>query len=847
MSRNHATMPQPTAGRLPAFVGAVAVPLVVAIAAGQPETDNHPRLSAQGPTTESPGEEDRGSSRGQESHGDGDAPVVELKRIRGVVVDVDGKPVADAQVWLPGSKERNETTAHARADEEGRFTLEVSGDRESLPGVWAFARNYRLATASGAWALSAEKGGPPLRIVLGRQTDATFLVLTPDGRPLPDASVEPFQLDMSRVQDRGRPPQPTILPLEVRQLVGGTTGADGRARLSAVPRDGLRSVYVTSEAYGTWWQLLDSSEPVPAETKIRLPPAGRIEGRLIADDPKVARGVAVLLTTREVGSASSSAGKAEVTSDDQGRFVVPAIAMGALRIQVQVDEGLPYQPELPKELTVRAADVTRVEIRMARAVRIESIVRAKETEEPLADTRVWIQIGANGQGQFVTSDQQGKFSAYVLPGTIKLNPMFRLPDGGLRGHSWLAKTFTVPAGVECFELPPLEVDSEKANRPELPARAKDLLRGSLAAFLMDRGVRQDIQLTDEQLLKYAEMRRNEAHAAGGDPFGRTKRWEGLNKAIEDMLTPQQLARLEQIRLQRFGVYELVIAWQFPTEVAAELQLSDEQQQKLAKTGTRSHEAISELSEQWRAIMNDRSLSSKEREAKTAPLEKEMERLRQARSDEVLAVLTPEQREKFEKTQGPKFAGWASRPAPREIDPNIRPDDWCMRLMEYKTVQNDLHLTGDQLAKWHALEEKAEAVLDLMRYVGSYEEQRMRAQLAQTAEGILSPRQIARIHEIELQTLGVDALDYLPVVEALGITEQQKDKLKTFKANYEKTNKVWRPRDEATIAEAVAMLTPQQRTQFDKMRGAKFDVSAFWAEVVQRRKTDAPQAHRAVDR
>ena len=760
-------------------------------------------------------------------------PAIQLKTINGVVVDEDAKPVADAQVWLPMRKGHEETTAHARTGKDGRFTLEASGDDNPFPTVWVLAAGNRLATSTAAEARWAEKGEPQVKIALGPRTDTTFLVLAPDGKPLTGALVEPFNLSNFYARDWDQPSQFMGVPAEVRQAVRKTTGADGRATLSGVPHNGWWSVRVTSKRYGNCVQFLNVAEPIPAETTIRLRPARRVEGRLVADDPKLAHGVAIVLTTHETRQRAGSLanyGRAEAASDDQGRFVVPAIAEGTLAVQVQIDEHVPYRPELPPGLTVGNSDAAGVEIRMVRTVRIECVVRVRETGKPLADARVQVQSEARGQTRFVTSDKEGIITAQVLPGTITLNPAVRLPNGSLQLSSWRVKTFTVPAGVEQFELPPLEVNV-KPSPADVSALEKDSLCKNLFNLLMAWGIRQEINLTNEQLLKYAEIRKRSVRSAGSDPRERETRTEELNKALEEMLTPLQIARLQQIRLQMSGVNALFTPSDFPNAVNAALQLSDEQELQLGAVVAKSGEAQSRLNKELQAIWNDRGLSVEEGKTKGSPLTEELGRLRCRQLADAMAVLTPEQREKFEQMKGPKFAGLAAAPAPARRNPGARRVNWRMGLMEFKTVQKDLKLTGNQQAKLHDLVAKAGVVGELMSYVGPYERDQMQAELDKTAEGILSPEQTARINEICVQILGADALSDPAVVQALGVTEKQKEALKTITPR-SKENSERRPMEKTRIAEAIAVLTPLQREQFEKMKGPKFDISGLRAERAQ---------------
>jgi Spy/CpxP family protein refolding chaperone len=280
-----------------------------------------------------------------------------------------------------------------------------------------------------------------------------------------------------------------------------------------------------------------------------------------------------------------------------------------------------------------------------------------------------------------------------------------------------------------------------------------------------------------------------------------------------------------------GVNALFTPSDFPNAVNAALQLSDEQELQLGAVVAKSGEAQSRLNKELQAIWNDRGLSVEEGKTKGSPLTEELGRLRCRQLADAMAVLTPEQREKFEQMKGPKFAGLAAAPAPARRNPGARRVNWRMGLMEFKTVQKDLKLTGNQQAKLHDLVAKAGVVGELMSYVGPYERDQMQAELDKTAEGILSPEQTARINEICVQILGADALSDPAVVQAFGVTEKQKEALKTITPR-SKENSERRPMEKTRIAEAIAVLTPLQREQFEKMKGPKFDISGLRAERAQ---------------
>ena len=68
--------------------------------------------------------------------------------------------------------------------------------------------------------------------------------------------------------------------------------------------------------------------------KLALTPVGRIQGRLVSPHGEPIRGVTIRATTQVGGYAGSGqGGVARVACDEQGRFVIPAIAAGMMTLE----------------------------------------------------------------------------------------------------------------------------------------------------------------------------------------------------------------------------------------------------------------------------------------------------------------------------------------------------------------------------------------------------------------------------------------------------------------------------------------------------------------------------------
>ena len=151
-----------------------------------------------------------------------------------------------------------------------------------------------------------------------------------------------------------------------------------------------------------------------------------------------------------------------------------------------------------------------------------------------------------------------------------------------------------------------------------PARAG---RGmSMSMLLWSPQVQTELKLTDDQKAKVSALAGERGNAKETD------------KKVAEILQPEQLARLKQIHLQVAGVQGLN-----SPEVVKALTLTKDQRTK-----------IKALQENVRAKMRSmQGMSGEERMTKMTEIRKE-------NMAKALEILTPAQREQFEKLQGAKF-------------------------------------------------------------------------------------------------------------------------------------------------------------------------------------------------
>lgn len=155
-------------------------------------------------------------------------------------------------------------------------------------------------------------------------------------------------------------------------------------------------------------------------------------------------------------------GYADVKTDKQGRFGVPAIAVGEAWIEhYNVDEKQPLLLKLPESVSVQADRTTSLEIPLVPSVIVRGSVRVKDTGKPVSSAQIHIRYGVGyRQGAMAVSDAQGNYTARVLPGRIGLQVIFMpeayvlLSEGPARVRN--DRSLEVPEDAKEFDLPSIE-------------------------------------------------------------------------------------------------------------------------------------------------------------------------------------------------------------------------------------------------------------------------------------------------------------------------------------------------------------------------------------------------------
>jgi protocatechuate 3,4-dioxygenase beta subunit len=375
-------------------------------------------------------------------------------------VDRDGRPVAGADIWLVGLAGSDDApiVVQGRSDEQGHFALTLpaglAGRGDYRPAtLWAMRAGMRVALLRFPGSLPDP--GRPVRLELGPPAGAEIRVVDPDGAPVAGASIRLYRIH----------PNELAVPDPIAGRLEQTTDAAGRFVLDAFASEDLASIQVRARGFGS--QPRAFRPPTGGPKIVRLRPAAKVSGRLVGGDPDLVRGWKVsALTAPSDGLTARDGywvGEADTTSDDEGRFEIPAIAAGSLTLTCRPPAGVPYRAE-NLSAALHAGQDNPVTVNVRRAVRLEGVYRDRQTAAPIPGVRLHVFFQKSGSSESIVTDDQGGFSQLVLPGDVTVNTA-TLPKPYVNTPAVGGGSYKVPAGVDRFVVEPFEV-----NRAAPPLR-----------------------------------------------------------------------------------------------------------------------------------------------------------------------------------------------------------------------------------------------------------------------------------------------------------------------------------------------------------------------------------------
>ena len=178
-----------------------------------------------------------------------------------------------------------------------------------------------------------------------------------------------------------------------------------------------------------------------------------------------------------------------------------------------------------------------------------------------------------------------------------------------------------------------------------PGRPGGGFRVGITQLLQNEAVQKELKLGEEQINQLKDIR-DEMRKSEGRPT--PEKLAEIEKQVKDILEPEQLKRLEEIRLQ-FDLRMQGVRALSEGDLAEKLGITDEQKEKLNKIGEESRAKIGEAFP--RPEGGDRpQLTDEQRAARMT----KMQELRKEAYEQAIKVLTPEQKEKLDGMTGKEF-------------------------------------------------------------------------------------------------------------------------------------------------------------------------------------------------
>jgi hypothetical protein len=345
--------------------------------------------------------------------------------VLGIVRDAEGRPVADAGIWLQTARTSWDGGREvARSDGNGRFELLHVPAQRSLG---AFANGHGPSALVDLAQIDTTKAPVHVELVLGPSGgELTGVVRDPRGKPVAAAIVAagrgPRFLD-HRGED----------PIEVWTSRTTTIAADGTFALTGLPI-GQLPVAVRASGFAVWRGTAAIQASAATTLDVMLQPSATLHGQVRNAGGTAEAGAIVSAYDRAPGTSFLAGGQidyeelfghVETTADADGRFELTGIAPGevhafALRGVPLDGKGRPRRPEGVSVAFVREQLQLEPGARQAwnpvldDGHRIAGIVLYRGGQ-PMGDVFLTLKDEQSGAEHVMTNATDGRFEFLCLP------------------------------------------------------------------------------------------------------------------------------------------------------------------------------------------------------------------------------------------------------------------------------------------------------------------------------------------------------------------------------------------------------------------------------------------------
>lgn len=355
----------------------------------------------------------------------------DAKIIHGIVRDSEKNPVQDADVFLfiedrfSGETRDSKPIAQLKTSQDGTFRFSLTHEQLKSRLLNQLTETQLFVMRDGMMVGFAEfrRGlpGHQIEIELAESVTSDVRIQNPDGGAATGATVriEAYRSgNDSYIQ----------VPLILQQKLSSVTNDQGIARFHGLARDSIISIRVESKLHGT--QSVSQYGDGKFVEAIKLRSTGTIVGEVSfpkADvDASVVSLRCVTSSPDNVRGQQRAYGIVDLKPSADGKFQVPQIATGDLKIIARVPADLPFRATPTTQLFVAAGGVTKLRIEFQDAVKFSRYILEKDSKEPVAGA--YASIGSGWQPQIVRSDKTGKIQAWLLPDR-NYHTVYDLPAG----------------------------------------------------------------------------------------------------------------------------------------------------------------------------------------------------------------------------------------------------------------------------------------------------------------------------------------------------------------------------------------------------------------------------------
>lgn len=358
--------------------------------------------------------------------------------IAGTVSDANARPMAGATVWLLGGKWGDELLtrrAETITDEQGRFSFRqfMADDLfkrtsdQQFPTIIVRDKSRRLGWISNFQAPVAKK----IKVKLHEVADLRGQLVDLSGRPIAGAVIRPQSVNALKLQDDGF--EGTSLARELAEEWETTTTDDGRFMLSHVPLDGSLTARIRAAGFGN--PLVDWN--LGKDVALRLGLAGSIVGVVELPAQIVEPSTLTLDLRRQADMKSKGTAfridysASSAVANDRS-FEFRDVPPGDYVISLKQERSSPVYGDPTPPIVVPAGErVAGIQLPLRRGMVVRGVAVDNRDKRPLKEVMLRLEtLKSNDAGQYVTSDEHGRFTAYVRPGELLIQP-WQTPSGYL--------------------------------------------------------------------------------------------------------------------------------------------------------------------------------------------------------------------------------------------------------------------------------------------------------------------------------------------------------------------------------------------------------------------------------